>query len=298
MTADGGTAHGAASAGAARLADIELEHAMNEFSTSSGGAIVAGDRHRALFDLIEGYASLSRDYANAQEPRLALLAMWMADVHLVHLLLLENGLDDSADPSAQLAGVGEAVNGSLAAMALDGVTPRQFHQQAREAIVATFEEAAHAELLDRFLPMDHLDALPGVALDSADRAVTQRLDGMTHRELVVALEATAYDCVAVARAMLGRGDLEGALHQMHHADVATFEAVLLRTALELGDKTLASVDLGWDLAARAFAERPTPAADSFDLATTVRAWREQLVLFGGWTHVARLQAAFLPVPIG
>lgn len=271
---------------------------MNELSTSSDGADdVAAAGHRELLELLEGYAFQSRDYADAGEPRLALLAMWTADVHVLQLLLLESGLDRAPNPSAQLAGVGEAVNRSLTAISLEGATPREFLERSREAMVATFDESVHAMLVNRFLPLDHLDAVGGPAVDAADRAVEQRLDGRTCEQLVAELEATAHDCVAVAGAMLVAGDSEGALRQMHHADLASFEAFLLGAAMASADETLASVDLSWDLAARAFTERPTHLVDGADVEATVNAWRERLVVFGGWVQAERMRASFLAVPV-
>lgn len=271
---------------------------MNDDSTPSNHADdVAAAGHRELLELLDGYASLSREYADVQESRLALLAMWAADVHVLQLLLLESGLGSAPDPAAQLAGVGEAVNRSLTAISLDGATPRQMLERSREAMVATFDESVHTLLVNRFLPLDHLDAVQGQAVDSADRAVERRLDGRTHEQLVADLEATAHDCVAVAGAMVAAGDPDGALRQMHHADLASFEAFLLRTAMESGDETLASVDLSWDLAARAFAQVSTELVDNAELEATVYAWRERLVVSGGWAQAARMRASFLPVPV-
>jgi hypothetical protein len=275
-----------------------MEHPMNAPSTRGAESDdVAAAGHRELLELVEGYASLSRDYAEAREPRLALLAMWAADVHVLQLLLLESGIDRAPDPSAQLAGVGEAVNSSLTGVSLEGVTPRQLLERSREAMVATFDPSVHAMLVDRFQSLSHLDAVEGLDVDSPDVARERRLDGRTREQLVADLEATADECVAVAGAMVAGGDLEGALRQMHHADLATFEAFLLRTAMESGDQTLASVDLSWDLAARAFAEHSTQPAGDVDFAAMVVAWREQLVVFGGWAQAARMRASFLPVRV-
>lgn len=272
---------------------------MNDVSSSSDGAAeVAVAGHRELHALLEGYAALSRDHAVAEEPRLALLAMWTADVHVLQLLLLESGLDRAPVPSAQLAAVGEAVNQSLTTLSLDAATPRQLIERAREAMVATFDESVHTMLADRFLPLDHLDDLQTPGADAADRAVDQRLDGRTFEQLVADLEATAQDCVAVASAMLATDDLAGVLRQMHHADLATFEAALLRAASESGDQTLASVDLSWELAAREHAQRSIQPLDHADVEATVNAWRERLVASAGWAQAARMRASFLAIPVG
>lgn len=164
-------------------------------------------------------------------------------------------------------------------------------------MVGTFDESVHAMLAGRFLSSEHLDALPSPGSDAADRAVQRRLEGRASEQLVADLEATAHDCVAVARALLAADDLEGVLGQMHHADLATFEAFLLRAASEAGDETLASVDLSWDLAARAFTERSTPLVDHADVEATVDAWRERLVVSAGWAQAARMRASFHPIPV-
>lgn len=251
---------------------------------------------RELIELLEGYASLSRDYARAHESRLALLAMWTSDVHVLQLLLLENGLDKAPDPTAHLANVGEAVNSSLIAVSQDGATPRTFLERSREAMVSTFDASVHAMLTSRFLSLDHLDGVRVSGVDSADRALERRLDGRTCEQLVAELETTAEDCAAVAGAMLATGDTEGALRQMHHADLASFEACLLRAASESGDETLASVQLSWDLAARAFAEQSNRLDGQTGDGAAVGAWRERLVMFAGWAQAARMRDSFLPVP--
>jgi hypothetical protein len=268
---------------------------MNDLLTSGDdGDEAAGPR--ALRELRDGYAALSRDYLDAGDLRMALLAMWAADVHVLQQLLLENGLDRAPDPAAQLAAVGDAVNSSLGAVSTEGAAPRQLLERSREAMVAAFDESVHAMLMTRFLSAAHLDAAQGLSVGPAAPAVERRLGGRTSDQLVAQLDATAHDCMAVAEAMVLVGDPGAALRQIHHADLASFEAVLLRTAMEAGDENLTSVDLGWELAARAFTQQPVQPVDSADIGATVTSWRERLVALGGWAHETRLRASFLPVP--
>ena len=103
--------------------------------------------------------------------------------------------------------------------------------------------------------------------------------------------------MAVAAELIAANDTEGALHQIYQADLASFEAFLMRVAVDCGDETLATVTLSWDLAARADAERSfTEFADGAGLATAVNSWRERLVVFGGWAQAGRMWADFLPIP--
>lgn len=253
--------------------------------------------HPELLELLRRCATLSREYARAGEARLAVLAMWMSDVHALQLLLMENGLHRAPDPAAQLAAVGEALIGSLSSMSDDEATPQTLLVRAREAMVATFDESVHGALTRRFLPVDHLDDFDGSTAVSADRTAEQRLGGRTSSQLVTELEATAQDCMAVAAELIAANDTEGALHQIYQADLASFEAFLTRVAVDCGDESLATVKLSWDLAARADADQSfTTFATGAGLATAVNSWRERLVVFGGWAQAGRMWAYFLPIP--
>lgn len=110
---------------------------------------------------LDHLGDLSRRHARHGDLRLAQLAAWASDVHLLEALLWENGLGDAPDPDAQLAAVGDAVAASLEARAeavTEGLTARQVVELAREALLATFDESVHALVTERFLSLDHLDA--------------------------------------------------------------------------------------------------------------------------------------------
>lgn len=253
--------------------------------------------HPELLELLERCATLSRDYAHAGRARLAVLAMWMSDVHALQLLLMENGLHLAPDPAAELAGVGEALSGSLSSTSADDATPQEVLTRARTAIVATFDESVHVALTRRFLPMDHLNIFDGWATLSGDQTAEQRLGGRTSSQLISQLESTAQDCMAVAAELVAANDTQGALHQIFQADLASFEAFLIRVAVDCGDETLVTVTLSWDLAAHADAEQAFAQFDhAASLATVANSWRERLVVFGGWAQAGRMWAYFLPIP--
>ena len=246
--------------------------------------------------VVDRFAALSHAYAQRGDARLALLAMWGSDVELLQLLLWESGLGEAPDPLAQLTAVGEAVLGSLSFTttgAAEGITARQTVERSREAMVAAFDESVHALLVERFLPLDHLDALPWPAPSAAGQAADRRLAGRTPHELIAGLQTTAADCMAVAEVMLLEEDAAGALGQARQADLASFEAYLVTAAVRAGDTALASVDLRWDLAAMSgLDDRDQP--DDFEKA--VAAWRDRLLGLVGSAEAETLRAAFEPVP--
>jgi hypothetical protein len=203
--------------------------------------------------LSERYADLSRAYARDGQGRLALLAMWAADVKVLQVLLWENGLGEAPDPEVQMGLVGEAVFASLAAaMPLSGrVTLRQVAEHARSGLLATFDESVHAMLGERFARLDHLDGLappvPGEAADAVRRLLARR----SPETLQADLRTAAADCRAIADEMARDGDEVGARRLCRQADLASFEAHLVATALTVGDHAFNTVVLRRELGVRA-----------------------------------------------
>lgn len=262
----------------------ETNHENNPHETLHAGVEASIDR----------YVDLSQAYAADGRPRLALLATWVADVQILQCMLWESGLGSAPDPDAQLAAVGQAVQGALAEYvdrARESSSPRAVVEGAREALTAVFDESVHAQLRERFGPLDHLDGLM-VPAGSADSARLTRLDGRTAAELVQDLRVAAADCMAVAAAMRASDDVAEALSQTRMADLASFEAYLIEAAIEVGDTTLATVDLRWDLGTTAVAEVDGLSADPCEAVDRIRA---ALVYAVGPAEQGRLLAAFEPV---
>jgi hypothetical protein len=248
--------------------------------------------------MLERYAAASRAHAARGDGRLAVLAMWAADVELLHQLLWENGLGDAPDPPAQLAAVGEALLGSLTesstqSSADPGATPREVLERSRRAMVATFDTSVHAMLEEQLLPADHLDVVPS-STERAGGPALERLEARTPEMLVAELQVTAADCMAVAEVLLLEGDTTGALRQAWQADLASFEAFLVAAAIRAGDDSLATVDLRWDLAV-SLRLAPEPVTGAF--AATVEGWREALVGVVAGAEVEALRTGFQPLPL-
>lgn len=244
------------------------------------------------------YSHASRSYADQGEGRLAVLAQCAADIQVLQQLLWENGIDQSPDPDAQLAAVGEAVSGSLSLLAAEtaGGTAVEMVTRFRHAVVTTFDESVHSLLTERFPPLDHLAGVP-VSFEQADDVVVDRLAGRTPTALVADLQATARDCIAVAEVMLEEEDVAGAVRQLWQADLAVFEAYLVHAATRAGDAGLVTVALRWDRA-RELVPGPPESPESTDaVEQAVVAWRETLVGVVSAVEATALRAAFAPVPV-
>lgn len=218
------------------------------------------ETHEVLAAQAHDYLELSRSYAEQGDARLAALAGWAADVRAVQALLLETDPEDPANPEEQLLAVGDAVVAALAEQPVgEARTVRAVVESARERLLVVFAESARAGIRERLVPLDHLDLAPAPAPGSANKAVTERLDGRGGEQLVGDLLTAAADCRAVARMLAMVGDDDEAARQSTAADLAAFEAYLVLASAASGDATLAVTQLRWDLAVTQ-AERSATAA--------------------------------------
>ena len=221
--------------------------------------------------LPDAYAELSCRYAYDGDQRMAQLAAWAGDVHVLEELLWENGLEQAPDPLAQLAAVGESVALAVEELAQhlpDGpLTARAVVEAAREALVTTFDESVHGLLVDRFGDLGQLDeAAPAAGSLTnahttrrtgvrqvrdvpAERDRAARLEGRTAEALAAELRTAAADCATMAGLLAADGESEAAGRLARQADTAAFEAYLVAAAVAAGDDALATVDLRWELAA-------------------------------------------------
>lgn len=243
------------------------------------------------------YAELSRAHAARGDGRLAVLAMWCADIQLLQVLLWESGLGSAPDPDAQLAAVSQAVEVSLADCADSADVPmtlREAAESARRAMVGTFDASVHSMLLERLAPLDHLDSVSAPSPDDFERPRGRRLAGRSAEVLVADLRATAGDCMAVAVTMADGGDRSGAISLARQADLASFEAYLVAAAVRVGDGALSTVDLRWDLAE---ADDPGSPSSTGDLEQAINEFRDRLVDVIGPAEQSAMLEYFEPAPV-
>lgn len=198
------------------------------------------------------YAALSRRYVRDSDLRMAQLAAWAGDVHVLEDLLWRNGLAQAPDPAAELAAIGESVAASVEDLAAElpagPVAARSLVEAAREAMVATFDPSVHELLTDRFADLSALDECTQAAGQPVS-PTTPRMDGRPAVVLAAELRAAAGDCATMADLLTAAGESEAAGRLARQAETAAFEAYLVAAATRAGDHALATVDLRWDLVA-------------------------------------------------
>lgn len=198
------------------------------------------------------YSALSRRYLHQGDLRMAQLAAWAGDVHVLEDLLLQSGLAQAPDPGAELVAVGESVAASVedlvATLPAGPLTSRAVLEAAREAMVATFDASVHTLLRDRFDDLAALDEQLGTEVVPASSS-TLRVAGRSADELAAELRTAAGDCATMAVLLSAAGEPEAAARLSRQAETAAFEGYLVSAATRAGDHALASVDFRWDLVA-------------------------------------------------
>jgi hypothetical protein len=244
----------------------------------------------------EQLVRLASRYAAEGDVRRAQLASWTADVYVLEELLWEHGLAEVPDPVARLASIGESVADALEALA-EGVTgevmPRAVVEEARRAMILTFDESVHEVLREQLPPLEHLAACEPDSMAVSERAnetpVRQRLGDLSADELVSELRQVATDCLHVGEVMDVEGELTAADRMSHQADVATFEAYLLAAAVHAGDHQMASVDLRWELAREL---QPAESANDGRGQSPFATLRRELIALVGSAEMESLWRAF------
>lgn len=219
------------------------------------------------------YSALSRRYLHDGDLRMAQLAAWAGDVHVLEDLLWQNGLDRAPDAVAELAAVGESVAASLEDLAANltaanltaaNLTARSVVEAARGAMLAAFDESVHSLLTDRFDDLgqldEHVDATTSPTSPASPASPeVHRGAGYSAHELAAELRTAAGDCATMAVLLDAAGEPEAAERLDRQAEVAAFEGYLVSAAMLAGDHALATVELRWDLVAD---DEATPAPRS------------------------------------
>ncbi|MEQ6901016.1 hypothetical protein [Nocardioides sp. YIM 152588] len=211
-----------------------------------------------------GYGDLSLRYAEQGRPREAALAQWAADLHAAGPLL---GRAAPLLPVAQT-------------MATSSSHREAVGEARRVALSMIPEEAAAA-----FAPADHL----------ADGPVREPIRLPRHQADVTELLEHAEERMSAAREA-EPDDQRAAREHARDADLASFEAMLLESALRCGDTGLVTVGLRRDLAALVLdTSDEATAADVETLDAAVDRVRAALRGIAEPHELDALEVAFVPL---
>lgn len=145
-------------------------------------------------------------------------------------------------------------------------------QHARELMRDTVTASLPTAIKERSIPLladtPGLDALPLPNHDAVTGFLTERLDG--HGTAAALSAARRFDAVTYSELAATAEDANTEIEWMYQADLATYEAHLVETAIAVNDDCLITVDLRWALAFDALAAVPALPPDPGEASSLIR----------------------------
>lgn len=241
------------------------------------------------------YAELAETYAGQGNVFAAVHAAYASDVQAVQAVMWEKVMASSPNPDEQFFIVATAVAKALANHFTTASTETQdaleVVEAARRGMEEAFDEAAQKVISNKYLPIEFLSGLPCPTPADGESLRAARLQGQTPEKAASERFRTARDSMKVALRMKEQGREADAIAQAWVADWATVEGYLLKASSVVGDRSLVTMLMRWDLVVQHMS-RMSAIPDSFDRAVEfVRGnFKDSL----GYVEGTRLSRVFEP----
>lgn len=244
----------------------------------------------------QAYAALSVSLAGEGDIYGACLALIAADMCRVQALLWQRALVVSTNPDGQYAAVLTAIDTGLKAWAGSEAVPfedcRASIVAMRASLRAAFDESVWTMLEPRLDSIEHLAGLPLPSSDDVQERRSALLGTSVMASAGISRDAKARDHVSVAVAMAQNGRSEDAVNEVYHADLSTFEAHIIDSALAAGDDYLSSAEAVWLLGCDAVKRIPSLSPDLTLASQTIRKTLSAVV---GVVDSDRLRGRFIEI---
>jgi hypothetical protein len=194
------------------------------------------------------YSGMAHAYAAKHETWLALHAQFAADLAAAQGALLSDGLDPH--------GLSEVVRSSLDASQMDPAQPYLSALQARDSISRVLPHDTVGQWRVMLAHLGHFENQPPASPDGIATLTRERLDGQDAQSFLVNKRQEQEECRVQAVEAWDAGDVWGAIEGTYGADLACFEAWLVRRSLLIGDDSLIHAELMWTLACAALEKIP------------------------------------------
>lgn len=193
------------------------------------------------------YAGMSRHYATYGHGWLAVHAQVAADLAAAQAAVLTS--------ATSTPWVGAAVASTLAQTALEGLTARDVAREARAAIAQHLSDEAYDSWSTLTSSLEHLDAGLDISPETFTGEIQSRFEGLSPEDYIALRRAEGLSEVPPG------GDLAQLISDQYDADMAAYEAWLLRRSLERGDTHLTQYELLWSLGTAAVSDLGTLPSD-------------------------------------
>lgn len=184
---------------------------------------------------------------------------WGADVNMVQAVMWERIIAAASAPQRQFFRVADAIVSGLRSALGEADRPATLGDcitQARERMALSFDDELAREMGRRWPDIAYLQALSAVDDDATAAFVHDRLLGLSPNEFVHRRRAEAAAVMLEAQTHRVRGETSEAIQAAYQSDFAGLDAYLVDSAVAVGDDSLLTVTIRWDLAAHAVNELP------------------------------------------
>ncbi len=241
----------------------------------------------------------SHGYAEQGDAVGAIASQWAADVVALQSVAWERIVVTSRSGQRSLFDVGERVLATMISgdsthqvpvdTELGAATAAELVRALRDMILSQADDALADEVAVRWDDLAHLEALPAPRPADLAEHASRRLGELDPVDYVMARRTEARTAMAEARSARVRGDLAGAIEASYRSDMLALDAYLVDSAERLGDSSLLTAQVRWDLAMASVAKVGVVPEDIHQAAATVRSAVEAILGLG---EAERLEACW------
>ena len=193
-------------------------------------------------------------YASQGDAVSALATAWGGDVFAVQAVLWERILVMSTTPQRQFYRVADALFSGLnqpTPPLVDRPTCRDVIRAARDGLLAECDPALRSSIESGWSGLSYLATVEAPTMADVEESVQERLNGLTPAAFVVQRRREAAAAMAVAQSERVRGETVSAVQSAYESDFLGLEAYLVESSVAVGDLSLQSVIVRWELASTA-----------------------------------------------
>ena len=257
--------------------------------------ISAEEIYADLLQRVHVLTPMSVTYAEHGDVANAVLCTWAADVATAQAVAWERIVVVTHSPQTPFFALGDRLARALRESLAHGPgafgSARELVESMRARMLGAVDEDLAADISGRLSGIDHLSSFEAPTPERLRESSHARLGGLRAGTFISQRRMDAQSRMRDALADRVRGDINGAISAAYEADMLTLEAYLVESALAIGDTSLLTVQVRWDLAVAALT-RLAGVPDDFGQAVSVV--RQTLVASVGSGDGARLARTWIP----
>lgn len=261
----------------------------NEVTALNGDDQSAEEFYSVLLQRGHVLGAAAIEYAAAGDALMAMLLQWATDIAVLQSVAWERIVVVTHTPQTPLFALGDKLMRGFPQAQANEQDAHALIERMREVTLAVVDDDLAGDVSARWADISYLQGLEPITGSVRERRMGEESPEafLEHR----AVEAQAR--MQVASQARIRGDVVEAITAAYEADMLTFEAYLVESAIAIGDEELATVGVRWELASAALRALPQVPADVVGAVSLVRT---TVVTALGQADGARLARTWIPLP--